>query len=92
MCRIGREIGKVPVSCLFRCSDNPSCMEKHKMTSTNNMLKQVQGLVGTSDLNKWEESFVISVWEASKQGTRPDLLSENRVEKLEEIWNKHFAG
>ena len=62
------------------------------MPSTNNMLKQASGLIGTKDVNDWEDGFLESVWEKSKQGQRPDLLSPKQVETLEKIWKRHFSG
>lgn len=62
------------------------------MASTNTMLKQCSGLIDTKDVTPWENEFLQAVWEVSKEGTRPDLLSPKRVEALERIWKKHFAG
>lgn len=62
------------------------------MASTNLMLRQTSGLVDTKDINDWENQFLKSVWETSREGTRPDLLSSKQVEVLDRIWRKHFAG
>lgn len=62
------------------------------MASTNNMLKQVSGLLDTKDLTDWEHSFVENVWNVSAEGTHPEKLSSKQVETLERIWKKHFAG
>lgn len=92
ICKVAREHagGKVPLECLFDCSRN--CAKEHKVASTNNMLKQVHGCLGTKDLNDWEEGFVKSLWERSQEAKRPDLLTPKQVERLEELWKKHFAG
>lgn len=62
------------------------------MASTNTMLKQVAGLVGTNDITNWESDFLKSVLERAHNGDRPDLLSEKQVETLETIHSKHFAN
>lgn len=62
------------------------------MSSTNEMLRQTAGLVDTKDVNSWENDFLKSVWEKSREGSRPDLLSPRQVEALEKIWRKHCGG
>ena len=62
------------------------------MASTNTMLKQVAGLVDTTDVSDWENGFLKNVLERSQQGNRPDLLTPAQVETLESIHGKHFAG
>lgn len=62
------------------------------MASTNIMLQQCAGLVGTKDVSDWESDFLSSVLDRSQNGTRPDLLTERQIDVLERIWRKHFAG
>jgi hypothetical protein len=62
------------------------------MASTNTMLRQCSGLIGTNDITDWENNFLKSLMARSKDGTRPDLLSPAQVETLENIHAKHFAG
>lgn len=67
-------------------------VRKLHMSSTNVMIKRVSGLLGTKDLNPWEQNFVQNICDTSKQATRPDLLSPKQVEHLEKIFNKHFSA
>lgn len=62
------------------------------MASTNTMLQQCAGLVDTRAVSPWENTFLKSVLERSRQGQRPDLLTPLQVEKLEQIHAKHFEG
>ena len=61
------------------------------MASTNTMLKQCAGLVDTTDVTDWQNSFLKSVLARSENGSRPDLLSEKQLEVLESIHSRHFA-
>lgn len=56
------------------------------------VLRALNGLVGTKDLNGWEDSFVRSVVEAAGPNFDTTPLSEGRVEKIEQIYLKHFSG
>jgi len=61
------------------------------MASINTMIKKCAGLVDTRDVSEWENQFLKSVLERSQQGERPSLLTSPQVEKLEQIYEKHFA-
>lgn len=56
------------------------------------MIKQLAGLVGTKDLNDWESTFVRDMLDRTQRGKRTSPLSGSQVEKIEQIWKKHFAG
>ena len=56
------------------------------------MIKQLAGLVGTADLNAWETTFVRDMLDRTQEGKRTSPLSGSQVEKVEQIWRKHFAG
>ena len=62
------------------------------MPSVGNMLKQLEGLLGTKDITPWEEKFIKSAIEQSDQGRSTPKLSGKQVEKIDEIWERHFAG
>lgn len=49
-------------------------------------------MVGTKDLSKWETEFVESCWEKSNEAQDTRRLSNKQIEKIEQIFNKHFAG
>lgn len=61
------------------------------MASTNIMLQKCSGLIDTTDINDWTNKFLKNVWQRSQQGKRPDLLSGPQVDKLTEIYERHFA-
>lgn len=62
------------------------------MPSIGTMIEQLEGLRDTDALTDWENEFVTSVviryWTAHKNTT---ALSAKQVEKIENIWRKHFA-
>lgn len=62
------------------------------MNSIDSMLKRINALVGTKDLSKWEEEFVESCWEKSHEATDTRRLSDKQIDKIEQIFHKHFAG
>lgn len=63
------------------------------MKSIGKKLEMIHGLCGTSDLNKWEESFVISNYDRYKQaGQVTSMLSAKVVDKIDDLYNKHFSG
>ena len=56
------------------------------MKSTGQMIEQLEGLLGTSDLTDWESGFVETLVE--RKG-KP--LSDKQTEIMERIYRKHFA-
>lgn len=60
--------------------------------SVGTMLKQLAGMVDTSDLSDWENGFLKNVLERSGDGARTSLLTEKQVDRVEQLWKKHFAG
>lgn len=61
-----------------------------RLVSTATMVKQIEGLLGTDDLNDWETGFVESLVNARDDG-RLLNLSGKQVEALDRIYRKHFA-
>ena len=59
--------------------------------SIGTMLKLIDGLCGTKDCSPWEESFIKSCMETSKNGTLTAHLSGKQVEIIERIHDKNFA-
>lgn len=56
------------------------------------MLEQLDGLRDTRDLSPWESDFVTSVLHRYLQaGKKTSVLTGSQVEKVEQIWAKHFA-
>lgn len=61
-----------------------------RIVSIGAKLEQLDGLRGTNDLSEWEAGFVEGALERLRShGTT--FLSEKQVEKIEQIWSKHFA-
>jgi len=58
--------------------------------STTEMIKRLCGLLGTSDLNDWEQQFVTSLQRRMEAG-EVTKLSEKQVERLDELHGKHFS-
>lgn len=60
------------------------------MLSLRQKLTQLQGLVGTSALNDWETRFVqdISTKIAGSHKAGTTVLTENQVEKIDELWER----
>ncbi|MHB0965328.1 MAG: hypothetical protein ACYC36_02630 [Bellilinea sp.] len=56
-----------------------------KLVSVQTMKAQVIGLIGTTDLSKWETEFVESIQQRG-------ALSVKQEAVLTSIWRKHFAG
>jgi hypothetical protein len=63
-----------------------------RIVSVATMLSQLDALRATPDLNQWEEDFVTSILRTYLcAGKRTSVLSGTQVEKIEQIWSKHFA-
>jgi hypothetical protein len=60
--------------------------------SVRTMLKQLAGMVDTKDLSPWENDFLKQKLEATGNGDRTSVLTTGQIEKIEQIWRKHFAG
>jgi hypothetical protein len=63
-----------------------------RTVSIATMIEQLDGLRDTTDLNDWEQGFVthvIRIYLCAHK--RTSALSGGKVEKIEEIWSKHFA-
>jgi hypothetical protein len=56
------------------------------------MVKRVQGLLDTRDLNDFEQDFVSSISDQTKDGKSTSSLTDKQIECLERIHDKHFAG
>lgn len=60
--------------------------------SVRTMLKQLAGMVDTKDLNAWENDFLKRQLEITSNGDRTSILTTSQIEKVEQLWTKHFAG
>lgn len=61
------------------------------MASLNTMVQRVGGMVDTKDLTEWENRFVKNIVAQTGNGHNTTSLSENQVDVLERIYDKHFA-
>jgi len=59
--------------------------------SIGTMLRQLAGLVDTSDVSTWENRFLKNVLARTGNGARTSILTEDQVEKVQEIYGKHFG-
>lgn len=62
------------------------------MTSLNTMVKRVAGLADTKDITDWENQFVKSLVERTRNGDNTTTLTDKQIERLEELHSKHFEG
>ncbi len=60
-------------------------------TSLRIMIVKLSAMLGTEDLSEWEEGFVESIAEKSKNGTITTALSEKQVAAIDRLYSKHFA-
>lgn len=60
------------------------------MNSTRVMVDKLEGLLGTEDLNDWEQKFVTDMV-ARRDENRLTGLSERQVRSLQNLHDKHFA-
>lgn len=61
------------------------------MTTLNIMVKRLVGLVGTTDLNAWEDSFVADLYKRTRQGDDTRPLTDRQIEVLERLFDRHFG-
>jgi hypothetical protein len=61
------------------------------MLSTTQMIRRLQGMVGSKDLSDWESGFVESLAEKFVDTDKITKLSERQLEVLERLHGKHFG-
>ena len=60
------------------------------MKSTTQMIRRLEGMLGTKDLSDWESGFVESLV-AKLDAGKVTSLTERQVETLDRLHGKHFA-
>jgi hypothetical protein len=60
------------------------------MNSTRVMVDKLEGLLGTEDLNEWEQRFVRDMV-TRRDENRLVGISERQVRSLQNLHDKHFA-
>lgn len=61
------------------------------MKSLGQKIKQVTGLIDTRDVSGWENRFLIDMKIKTNDGERTTHLTPKQVERIEEIYDKHFV-
>ena len=56
------------------------------------MVKRVAGLQGTKDVSDWEDQFIASIVQKTREGEDTSGLSERQITALERLFEKHFAA
>jgi hypothetical protein len=59
--------------------------------SIGKMIIKLSGMLGTDDLNSWEDGFIGDMYERTDEGKNTINLSGPMIEKIEQIYRKHFA-
>jgi hypothetical protein len=62
-----------------------------KTISISTQIIQLSGLIGTDDLNDWENDFLTDICEKTQDGKITGTLSDRQVTTIERIYKKHFA-
>ena len=60
------------------------------MPSTTQMIRKLEGMIGSKDLSDWESGFVESLV-AKLDAGKVTSLTERQLEVLERLHGKHFA-
>jgi len=61
------------------------------MRSLNSKVKQCLQL-SDGDLTVWEEGFLENISDRTNSGQDCTRLSDAQIDKVEQIWAKHFGG
>ena len=61
------------------------------MKSVGSQIKQIAGLLGTCDITDWEQSFITNILEQTNNGELTVRLSGKQVNRVEDLYLKHFA-
>lgn len=59
--------------------------------SIGSMIKKLTELLGTGDLDTYDQSFIRSASDRSNRGADTSALSDKEVEIVDTIFRKHFA-
>ncbi len=64
-----------------------------KLVSLDEMLKVLLGAKENDQLSVWEDNFILSIADqVNLNDGNTDKLTEKQVNKLEQIWVKHFGN
>jgi hypothetical protein len=62
------------------------------VTTLNTQVKRIAGLAGTTHVTEWEESFIESILEKTKQGDDTRSLTDRQITVIERLFKQHFAA
>lgn len=65
-----------------------------RLVSTQTKIKQLESLLGTEDLNEWEQGFVEGLAERARSSENLGtalMLSDKQLDSLDRLYRKHFA-
>ncbi|MBX3704013.1 MAG: hypothetical protein KF822_09585 [Steroidobacteraceae bacterium] len=60
------------------------------MLSTTQMIRRLEGMLDSRDLNDWEQGFVESLVQRVEAG-QVTSLTEKQIDRLQALHDKHFA-
>lgn len=60
-------------------------------TSITTKVKRIAGLVGTKDVSDWEDEFIRSVLQKTRNGDDTRPLSEKQIDVIDRIFSKNFG-
>lgn len=61
------------------------------MKSLSQMIKQIDGLADTKDVNDWENQFIKDVVQRTAGGNLTTMLTPKQITVIERLHGKHFA-
>lgn len=59
--------------------------------SLNTRVQRIAALVDTKDITEWENDFILSILERTRDGRDTRTLTENQINVIDRIFHKHFA-
>lgn len=69
-----------------------------RLVSVGTKVEQIEGLLGTADLNAWEQQFVTDIVRRFKALPDADrakfaghYLTAKQIDAVDRIWGKHFT-
>ena len=62
------------------------------MKSFGQMIAQIDGLRGTSDINPWENDFIASLVDKTNGGKDTTRLIDKQIDIVQRIYRRNFAG
>lgn len=59
--------------------------------SIQQKIMQIEGLLGTKDIDEWQQEFIENIVERTQHGKITSGLSGKQLDVIEQIYNRHFA-